>query len=263
MSLQIIEWPDFLADSPAAEGAAITIGVFDGIHLGHRKLIDRIVSRGPKPTVLTFKENPKKAVSPETYEGDLLSLKQKIAVFESLGLSRVILIDFSEEFCKLKGSDFLDLLRSQGKMAFLAIGSNFRCGYRRDTDADFIREVNERKGIPTEVLPPVRLSEGPVSSSRIRSAVISGDLKLAAALMSRNFELDVSDISPHCSSGGALVYDLGAVQRIVPALGRYPVRMHPGDVKTWADTETGKVLLPITWTESPIERLEFIDYQSF
>ncbi len=60
MSLQVIEWPSFLEDYPPDFSLAVTIGVFDGVHLGHQALIERIVRRGPNPTVLTFRENPKK-----------------------------------------------------------------------------------------------------------------------------------------------------------------------------------------------------------
>ena len=194
MSLRIIEWETLIKGSVSPPGltpdfmpnAAMTIGVFDGLHLGHRELINRIVRRGPNPTVVTFRENPKKVVSPDRYEGDIFSLEQKMTAFEQMGVERVVLIDFSEKFSKLTGREFIDLLDKRGRMVFLAIGSNFRCGYQQDTNADLIRELNERKGIPTEVVQPVIFGNGPVSSSRIRSAISSGDLKLAAALMGRD-----------------------------------------------------------------------------
>ena len=109
MSLRIVEWPRFL-ETASREKSAMTIGVFDGLHLGHRELISRIVRRWPNPTVVTFRENPKKVISPESYQGDIFSLKQKLAAMESLGVSRVVLIDFSENFSRLKGWEFLNLL---------------------------------------------------------------------------------------------------------------------------------------------------------
>jgi riboflavin kinase/FMN adenylyltransferase len=170
----------------------MTVGVFDGVHLGHQALIERIVCRGPNPTVVTFKENPKKLFSPDDPHQDIFSLEQKFAVFHSLGVSQVILIDFSENFCKLSGREFFDILAERGGMVYLAIGEDFRCGYCQETDADSIREMNERRGIPTEVVPAVMLPDalggGSVSSSRVRSAILSGDYKLAAALMGRSFE---------------------------------------------------------------------------
>lgn len=274
MSLRIIEWPSFLegpgsldsaSTAPPLEGSAMTIGVFDGVHLGHRELIQRIVSRGPNPTVITFRENPKKIVSPASYEGDIFSLAQKLAAFDKLGVKRVILIDFSEKFSKLSGKEFFNLLEDRGKMVFLAIGADFRCGYRQDTDADIIREMNERKGIPTEVVPHVPLGgangTGPVSSSRIRFAILSGDLALAAALMGRNVELDLSDLCPldfQSGDAGGQVYDLRSVRRIVPAAGEYSVLMYPGGAGGRVNVENGKVFLPGRRTSERVERLEFL-----
>ena len=236
MSLQIIDWPDFLRAGMNSAASAMTIGVFDGIHLGHQALIRRIVSRGPNPTVVTFRENPKKVVAPMAFEGDVFSLKQKLNVLEQMGVSCLILIDFSREFSKLSGWEFLELLEQQGKMAFLAIGSNFRCGYRQATDARFIAEMNKKKGIPTEVLPPVEAGTGPVSSSGIRSAIRSGNLRMAAALMGRNHELDISDIA---SEGH--IYDVRSARRIIPPDGSYPVRLRPGGIDCLAEIHDGKL----------------------
>jgi riboflavin kinase/FMN adenylyltransferase len=241
----------------------MTIGVFDAVHLGHRELIQRIVRRGPNPTVITFRENPKKRVFPNLYDGDLYSFKQKLTVFDSLGVSRVVLIDFSEEFCKLKGTEFLDLLEDRGKMAFLAIGINFRCGYQQDTGADLVKEINEDRGIPTELVAPV-VPEGetaPVSSSIVRAAVKAGDIGTAAALMGRNVELDLSDIKGVFSlvkEREGLVYDFRSVNRIIPTTGEYHVLIYPGGVVCVAEMYDGKVSLPKTERDYPAESLEFI-----
>jgi len=258
MSLRVIEWPSFLEDSPPEFCSAMTIGVFDGVHLGHQALIERIVRRGPNPTVITFRENPKKALCRITgvktsgsYKGDLYSLKQKTAVFDSLGVKFLVLIDFSEDFSKLKGGEFLDLLGQKGKMAFLAIGDNFRCGFAQDTGADLARQINERKGIPTELVPPVYLRDGatnePVSSSFIRKAILAGELKLASELLGRNFSLDLSDLKSERVKSG-YVYDLCSVQRIAPASGEYSVLMFSDGkacgIPARARAEDGKIFLP-------------------
>jgi len=265
MSLRVIEWSSFLGDSQPEFRSAMAIGVFDGVHLGHQALIERIVRCGPNPTVVTFRENPKKvllritgAETSEPYKGDLYSLKQRMEIFDSLGVKLLVLIDFSEEFSKLKGREFLDLLENKGKMAFLAIGNNFRCGFRQDTDADLVRQINERKGIPTELIPPVYSGapdKRPVSSSFVRSAVLAGDLKLASGLLGRNFSLDLSDLeSEYIESGYA--YDLRSVNRIAPAKGQYSVLMfpygHADGIAGRAYSENGKIFLPIK-----AESLEF------
>jgi len=273
MSLRVIEWQSLLEDSTpefsymksTQEGSAMTIGVFDGVHLGHQALIEKIVRRGLNPTVVTFRENPKKLLcgiegsgASGTYKGDLYSLKQKMEVFESLGVKFLVLIDFSEEFSKLKGREFLDILGNKGNMAFLAIGNDFRCGFAKDTDADLARKVNEERGIPTELIPPVYVNNGSVSSSFIRSAVFAGNLRLASELLGRNFSLDLSDVKPEYNGSG-FVYDLGSVFRIAPAAGKYTVLMFPvgktyGYAETgWASAENGKIFLPIE-----AESLEFV-----
>jgi len=269
MSLRVIEWPSFLEESPPDFCSAMTIGVFDGVHLGHQALIERIVSRGPNPTVITFRENPKKALcriaggeTSDLYKGDLYSLKQKTEVFDSLGVKFLILIDFSEEFSKLKGREFLDLLGQRGKMAFLAIGYNFRCGFAQDTGAELARQINESKGIPTELVPPkyLRRPDGaanePVSSSFIRKAILAGDLKLASELLGRNFSLDLSDLKAEYVESG-YVYDLCSVRRIAPATGQYSVLMFSDSkadgIAGWARAENGKIFLP-----RKAEGLEFV-----
>lgn len=254
MSLRIIEWPDFIKAGSNPGPSAMTIGVFDGVHLGHQALIKRIVSVGPNPTVVTFRENPKKIVSPGNFSGDIFSLRQKLDVFEQMGVKRLILIDFSEEFSKLNGREFLNLLEDRGKMAFLVIGSNFRCGYRQDTGAENIESMNRRKGIPTEVIPPVAIplesGKEPVNSSRIRSAIISGDIRTASALMGRNFELDISDIGRK-----ELVYDICSAHRIIPSDGQYRVIVKPGRMNAAAIIQNGKLRLE---PEQQAESLEFI-----
>ena len=159
-------------------------------------------------------------------------------------------------------------------MVFLAIGGNFRCGYRQDTGADQIKEINERKGIPTEVVPQVFLPSGngtePVNSSRIRSAIIQGDFALASALMGRDVELDISDLravdlrsagvqSVDRPSGDCTVYDPGSVRRLVPDPGRYAARLYPGAADVPVEIKDGKVFLPANLAKGT-GRIEFLRF---
>ncbi|MDR3138197.1 MAG: FAD synthetase family protein [Treponema sp.] len=261
MSMRVIEWQGFIT-ALSQEPAAMTVGVFDGVHRGHQALIERIVRRGPLPTVVTFRQNPKIMIRPHSYGGDIFSLRQKLAVFEQLGVARTILIDFTENFSKLKGLEFFDLLKKRGNLVFLAIGSNFRCGYRLDTHAADIKRMNERDGIPTEVIHPVQEAGCPVSSSRIRSVITAGDLAGAAVFLGRKAELDLADISAGAYSREkerGTVFDLFSRHRITPPDGRYGVILYgrdaPGGVKTEIFLEKGKVFVSAPFNA---ERLEFI-----
>jgi cytidyltransferase-like protein len=160
----------------------MTIGVFDGVHRGHAELLRRIVEHGPNPTVLTFRENPKKYTAPRAWEGDIISLEERLARIEALGIHRVILIDFSGGFSIIRAQEFLSLLAEPGGMVFLAIGSNFHCGYRKEYAAEDIKRFNEARGIPTDIVPPLLYEGEAVSSSRIRAAIKAGRIAEAEAL---------------------------------------------------------------------------------
>jgi riboflavin kinase/FMN adenylyltransferase len=233
--VRVLEWREFTAPdrSGGSEGrnlppSAMTIGVFDGIHLGHQALLGKIRRPSLVPTVITFKENPKKLLRPNTYEGDILTLSQKLKIFDSLGVGLTVLIDFSENFNKLGGRIFIDLLQKWGNPAYLVIGSNFRCGYRLDTDAALIKKINAGRGIETEVLAPVSRGDAPVSSSRIRAAIASGRISEAAALLGRNVEIDLTGLPAIPGSGGNY-FNVGSLRRIVPPSGRYPVILYEVD----------------------------------
>jgi riboflavin kinase/FMN adenylyltransferase len=173
-----------LDDSPQT---ALTIGVFDGIHRGHRALIDKIVNKAPLlvPAVLTFRDNPKKSVCPEAFEGDILEYGEKLRLFEALGIALCVVIDFSVDFCKLSGREFFGMVYRFLRPAYAVIGSNFRCGFGRDTGAEAFRLLGQERGIEVEVVPPVLEKGLPVSSSRIRSALRAGNLEEAALLLGR------------------------------------------------------------------------------
>jgi riboflavin kinase/FMN adenylyltransferase len=244
--------------------SAMTIGVFDGIHRGHQKLLETIVRRGSAyiPVVITFTGNPKKLLrAQDTWEGDILSLNRKIALFEDLGIAMTVLIDFSSNFSKLSGSEFLRLLRLHGNMGFLAVGSNFRCGYRLDTDVSRIKAIHDGEGIVTEIVEPVLRGSLPISSSRIRQAIAGGDLPAATDMLGRNVEVDLSGIGG-LPRGEGCFFDTASRRRIRPPPGRYPVllfRTGQGATETEIAVERGGVFIPVPVNaEFPVERIEFV-----
>jgi riboflavin kinase/FMN adenylyltransferase len=186
----VIDWPQFLengllarAGAPEKNLASVTIGVFDGVHRGHQALIERIVSHNADyaPAVITFRQNHKQ----EENAPDIQTFEQKLAMFEKLGIKITLAVDFTESFRRMAGIEFLEILSKRGGIGFLAVGNNFRCGYRLDTDAAAIQKFFAEKNIPVEIVPEVMEGALPVSSSRIRSAITSGDLLLAEKMLGR------------------------------------------------------------------------------
>ena len=191
--MRVLEWEDFITQKPDAEDRplAITIGVFDGVHRGHTVLLERIVSlEGALPTVVTFRQNPLAVLRPQEFLGDIFTLEQKLRIFEEMGVAQTVLIDFSPQFSKTKGGDFIDLLIKRRPVRLLALGPNFRCGYRMDTGVQEIRARTRTlaAGLETWTACPVMEGGRPVSSSRVRQAIAAGAFEEAALLLGRPLE---------------------------------------------------------------------------
>jgi riboflavin kinase / FMN adenylyltransferase len=203
--MKIIEWRQFQEDGFSHNGksASMTVGIFDGVHIGHQALLKRIVSHdlggtpvgkmpvggtpvgktpvGGTPVVVTFRHNHK------IESGNILTFKQRLDIFESLGIQITIVIDFTEKFKKMPGIEFLNILLKHGNIGFFAVGSGFRCGYQQDTDAEMIKEFFTSHNITAEIMPKVTEGHLPVSSSRIRSAISAGDIELAQKMLGRAY----------------------------------------------------------------------------
>jgi FAD synthase len=192
--MEIIDWPAL--SGGAAQNlmsTAVTIGVFDGLHLGHRLLIDKVVNSGLAPMVVTFAGDVSITQSPVTlaslpnpiFPPLLMPVSSRLALLEKFGIMHCALIDFSENFSRIEYREFLDVLRERGGMRRCVIGADFHCGYRREADARMVKDYNESRGVATEIVPPLVDGGLPVSSSRIRNALADGDVNLAERLLGR------------------------------------------------------------------------------
>jgi riboflavin kinase/FMN adenylyltransferase len=244
--MRVLDWDQFTAGTLDRE-SAMTIGVFDGVHVGHQALLERVVRRDLLPVIISFRRNPKERK--RGWEGDIYTLDQKLDIFRRLGAALTVLIDFSADFSKLGGKEFFDLLKSRGRLSYLAVGDNFRCGYRLDTGAAVIKKMNEADNIPTDVIPPVIRGSFPVSSSRIRAAIARGDLAEAAALLGRNVEVDLAGFPSVPAPGGVVFKPLPG--RILPPGGRYGARV--GGEKTEVVLEEGRIFVPFPFAPRRIE----------
>jgi len=208
--MKVIEWTHFLENGLLLDEnrsffqCSMTVGIFDGVHRGHQVLIKRIVSHNAEfcPVVITFRQNhkigEKESVTKEegAAKDDIQSFQQRLESFEKLGIQIVIIIDFTEEFKRMKGSEFLEILVKHSNVGFFAIGSNFRCGYQLDTDALLIQKFFADRNIPVEIVPQVMEGALPVSSSRIRAALADGDIQLAGLMLGEKAKDAVKTVCP-------------------------------------------------------------------
>lgn len=216
--MKIIMWNDFLQlGIGRLDGripAALSIGVFDGVHIGHKKLIQKILEHASytEPTIVTFTENPTKIFHPHVYPGDISTMEQKISIFEGMGIRHVILIDFSPEFSKLSGKDFFADLQNHLDLKYISLGRNFHCGRDNDTSAADVRKMLEPHGVDVDILDQVLYKGEPVSSTRIRALLLEGSIDEVNGMLDRPYTL--------CMNGFTEEYQ----SQIIPMDGRYNVR---------------------------------------
>ena len=222
--MEILSWDEILQKSKNAfSHIALTIGVFDGVHRGHQTLLQRILGRkGETPWVLTFKSNPSKVLFPETYAGDLMTLRQKLEKIESFGIAGAVIIDFSQDFGRLKGADFFSMLWNSLPLSYLAVGEDFHCGNRMDTNAEKARNLMEPRGVVVEIVPPYFFHGAVVSSTRLRRSVLNGDVQSVKDMLGHPYSIDVSGLKTAIGERGT---SLGKknLSQVLPKSGTFPV----------------------------------------
>jgi riboflavin kinase/FMN adenylyltransferase len=225
--MTVLSWADFLGQPcPFEMPVRLTIGVFDGLHIGHRRLIEGILqgSRTGTPLVLTFRENPAFVSAPESFPGFILTHEQKLARMASLGIPAVVLIDFSEEMSNLSGNAFVSLLKKRLAIEKIVVGYNFRFGKGRSAGTDDLKEMLFDTGTEVQVAEPVLWGDSIVSSSRIRKTIKDAEFSEANAMLAAAYCLDVRDVAEAHRSGASMSIPRQCLSQVLPKPGTYPVR---------------------------------------
>jgi riboflavin kinase/FMN adenylyltransferase len=178
--------------APGGGRLALTIGNFDGVHRGHRAMVQRTVSRAAElrlgSCVLTFEPHPREFFSPASAPARLTRLRDKLEQMAALGVSRVHVARFDARFAALPAERFVEDVVVRGlRAAWLLVGRDFRFGVKRSGDFPLLEQVAARHGIELEAMPEVSLEGERVSSSAVRAALAAGDLELAARLLGRRY----------------------------------------------------------------------------
>ena len=186
-----------------AAGTALSAGSFDGLHLGHRFLLQSLKDCAKKKFlssgVITF-SRPLPAIKHSSdYTGDISTLNQRLKLFKELGIDFVIVVDFTESFSSLKGTDFLSILKDKCNMKVLAEGIDFRCGYKGATDTQAIKYWAEQNKVECCFVDPVYYTEADgneerVSSSYIRQMIQKGFFNRVKELLERPYSIDVQNL---------------------------------------------------------------------
>lgn len=176
-----------------AGGCVATVGVFDGVHLGHQAVMRRVAARaaalGAEPAVVTFAGHPKRVLvgqAPPT----VTSLEHRLLLFERLGVQAVLILRFTPELRRLTAEEFVRRVLADGLgLRELVLGFDCKFGRDRGGTADSLRPLAAEMGFGLEEVPPLRLGGRAVSSTAIREAVKLGELDRAAAMLGRPVSL--------------------------------------------------------------------------
>lgn len=184
--------PGLLRGFPAPghfmEEVAATIGVFDGVHLGHQKLLQRVSAEAGAQRhgmLITFDPHPRCVVGPGGCPPLLTSANERVFLSARHGVGTTIAIDFTAELSEWSPERFIDRLLESLKLRFLVVGPGFALGRARAGDEEFLRRYGAARGFDVITVEPLAIGSSRVSSGRVRDAVIAGDVSEAAALLGR------------------------------------------------------------------------------
>lgn len=249
----------------ARRPTALTVGVFDGLHAGHRELISRVVESDWLSVVVTFERHPTEVLLHDTIPGFIMSLRQRRTALRDMGVDLSVLVDFNDRFRLMPGADFLRALAENFDLRRLVVGHDFRCGYRLDTEVDGIRAFF--RGTKTDIVDvgPIKSGEETVSSTRIRRLVLEGEVAAAANLLGSPYALDVADEAIVLDADRAYVVKgpgglLPQSRQLVPPCGSYEVELaRTSRARRSATLEIGENSL--SWPLAAKETIQYIVFK--
>ncbi|MCU1267322.1 MAG: Riboflavin biosynthesis protein [Acidobacteria bacterium] len=206
----------------------LTLGVFDGLHLGHQLVMRTVSERarvtGAVPTVITFDPHPRAVLHPESAPPLLQTLDQKVEGFGVLGIEQAIVINFTKEFSLIRAEDFLrDVVKERLQAREVYLGSGFAFGHDREGHIDLLRKTSKELGFFADEVPEVQLRNQRVSSSRIRGLLAEGKVNLARRMLGRPYGVEAR-VEHGAERGRTLGFptaNLHPRNRVIPRNGVY------------------------------------------
>ncbi len=176
------------------EDTVVVLGNFDGIHIGHKKLIQTAIEIGQmlglQSMVYTFGNHPLSIINSHRTPKLLMSNKIKIEYLEKLGVDLLALIKFNKEFMEISPDDFIKLLTEKYGAKHIIVGYNYRFGYKNLGDVELLRTMQKTLGYELHVVDSVKSGGTPVSSTLIRGLIIEGEIVAANEFLGHSFVID-------------------------------------------------------------------------
>jgi len=188
----VTEEEDLAAFAPEKE-TLLTIGVFDGVHLGHQRLIEELLKQADKKHLLagvvTFRQHPEDVLSPGKTLPFLTDIKTRTKLLKDEGVDFIVPLSFTKRMAELGARQFISLLQKHLKMRGLVVGPDFALGRQREGNIDALHKLSREMGFSLTIVPPLKVNGEIVSSTAIRKAMVDGDMKKIRDLTGRHFSL--------------------------------------------------------------------------
>jgi riboflavin kinase/FMN adenylyltransferase len=167
----------------------LALGIFDGVHAGHQQIIKTAKHLG-EVTVMTFDPHPTSVVAPERTPPQLISVKDRIELLKQVGATHVEVVNFNKDFSQLSPDQFIeDFLLGRFKAEHVVIGENFNFGFKAQGSPKYLSEVGPKYGFGVSIVKLQEERGSTISSTRIRSLIIDGEIERANELLTRRFYL--------------------------------------------------------------------------
>jgi riboflavin kinase/FMN adenylyltransferase len=211
-----------------AQGSVISIGNFDGLHIGHQKIIGAVVAgaRSEKAisAIITFDPHPLKVLRPDAAPPLIMTIAQRVAGFAECGLDAALVMRFDRALADLSAEEFVrSVLVETVRAKRILVGANFRFGYQQAGNVEMLSRLGESLGFTVDIITAAEIGGAPVSSTGIRRAVTEGKVLEASEMLGHPFAL-TGTIQPGAGRGSKIVFptlNLAAEQELLPARGVY------------------------------------------
>ena len=182
-----------LANMTPQGDTLLTIGVFDGVHAGHRYLLKQLRERAAEENLLsgvvTFNPHPQSVLHPDDQLPWLSDLDDRVTILQELGMNIVAVLTFTPKLARLSAREFMSLLKRYLRMRGIMVGPDFVLGRAAEGNINLLRTLGDEMKFTVEVIPPYTINGEVVSSTLIRQALIQGDMNKVERLMGRHFYL--------------------------------------------------------------------------
>lgn len=214
------------------KGLCLTIGNFDGLHLGHQELIKRTQQIAREKdldfAVMTFWPHPRTVVASAKAHLPLTDRAERLRLLEALGVPMLFELPFNTSLANLSARDFVKQVLKPLSLSQLVIGHDFRMGHKREASTEELKKLGDEYGFEVEQIPALSMDGLAVSSSRLRAAIAQGNVESAQTLLGRPYALNGKIVSGDARGRtlGFPTANLGQIQTLLPALGIYACLAH-------------------------------------